>query len=66
MSEPENDVFLSLLVVNFDYKLLYSKKTVGFIEAADSALPVIRIFGSTDKGQRICAHIHGVTSQYFA
>lgn len=29
------------------------------------AVPVVRIFGATDQGQRICAHIHGAFSYVY-
>lgn len=58
------DPFLSILVVNLDYKMTRAKKNIDFIQSADTPLPVIRIFGSTDKGQRICANVHGVSLHF--
>ena len=33
----------------------------GIIESADSAVPVVRIFGSTCSEKKACVHIHGVS-----
>jgi len=56
------DPILSVQIVNIDYYMLRAKNQIGFIEVHDSAVPVIRVFGSTEAGQRSCIHIHGVRS----
>jgi DNA polymerase zeta len=50
---------LSVNVVNIDYTMLYIDQDKDFIEALDSAVPVVRIFGSTASGERACVYIHG-------
>lgn len=54
---------ISILVVNYDYYMLplnYSLHDENqSIEVSDSPLPIIRIFGSTNYGQRAVLHVHG-------
>lgn len=55
-----DQALLSLLVVNIDYKLQRRDKFSRGKQAGAVFDPVLRIFGSSDSGQRVCAHIHGV------
>jgi Ser-tRNA(Ala) deacylase AlaX len=57
---------ISINVVYIDYSMFYNTGTGfeednGMIESADSAVPVVRIFGSTCSEKRACVHIHGVS-----
>ena len=51
---------ISIQVVAIDFYMLWLPEPREFVEALDTALPVIRIFGSTERGQRSLIHVHGV------
>ena len=63
-----DQALLSVLVVNFDFKLQTEKKPPAALLGGQSTVdgwrpifaPIIRVFGCSDGGQRVCAHIHGV------
>lgn len=56
-----DQALLSLLVVNIDYKLQRRETSTRRQQVGVIFDPIIRIFGSSDSGQRVCAHIHGVS-----
>lgn len=68
---PEHVEFNPLLSVNvvyIDYSMFMNTGSSfdednGITESADSAVPVVRIFGSTCSEKRACVHIHGVSLQ---
>jgi hypothetical protein len=51
---------LSLLVVAIDH-IMQDMNISSNSKSLDKYLPVIRIFGSTDEGKRICVNVHGVS-----
>ena len=62
----EFNPLISVNVVYIDYSMFYNTgggfdEDSGITESADSAVPVIRIFGSTCTEKRACVHIHGVS-----
>jgi DNA polymerase zeta len=50
---------LAIQTVIFDHYMLKSNHKVDFIEKSETPVPVIRIYGSTNQGHRILAHVHG-------
>jgi hypothetical protein len=50
---------LSVSVVQIDYCMKQNSVDYEFVEAFDTSVPVVRIFGSTPTGQRACVYIHG-------
>lgn len=59
MAENDLDYCVCVQVVSFDYYMLRNHRSHEFIQPSEDKLPVIRIFGSTDSGQRCVVHIHG-------
>ena len=55
----DKDALISILVVNIDYKMTNCQS----LDNDESLVyrPVIRVYGSTDIGQRACAHIYDVS-----
>lgn len=52
-------------VVHLDYYMLWLHERREFVDALDSPLPVIRVYGSTHLGQRTVVHIHGVQPYFY-
>jgi hypothetical protein len=62
----EFNPLIPINVVYIDYSMFYNTgsgfdEDCGITESADSAVPVVRIFGSTCSEKRACVHIHGVS-----
>jgi DNA polymerase zeta len=45
-------------VQSFDHSP-YDNRRSPYCKETLRSVPVIRVFGATDKGQRVCAHVHG-------
>lgn len=56
----DDDQSLSIYVVSMDYRMQQADQTHQFVQRYDTPVPVVRIFGSTDAGQRVCLNMHGV------
>lgn len=65
MEEAETTPFLSVNVVAIDYEMAYFNEGNPYTEDLDTAVPIVRIFGSTPTGQSACVHIHGVSYYVF-
>lgn len=60
------DELLSVYAMNIDYTKMYSNKKFDFVEVSiDTPLPVVRIYGSTEYGQKICVNIHGAFPYFY-
>jgi hypothetical protein len=56
----------SVYAINVDYTKIFSNKKIDFVEAAiETPLPVVRIYGSTEYGQKICVNIHGAFPYFY-
>ncbi|KAK4058006.1 DNA polymerase zeta [Microbotryomycetes sp. JL221] len=71
---PEDDCIIRFRLSDLDSVMIqdyeaqpFDTRTSPFVERGTklSTVPVIRIFGATDHGQRVVAHIHGVFSYLF-
>ena len=59
---PPNQTTMSVLVVSMDYKMVLNHNPNEPNDIySDNSIAVVRIFGSTDRGFRVCVHIHGVS-----
>ena len=60
-----DNTLLAVNVIHMDYAMIKSNKVYEFVECLDSPLPVIRIFGSSWSGQKVCVHVHGALPYFY-
>ncbi|GAA5992097.1 hypothetical protein JCM10908_000742 [Rhodotorula pacifica] len=61
---PPDDCFIRFRLSAIDFvpsvdKSQFDNRRSPFCQGEMYTVPVIRIFGATDRGQRVCAHVHG-------
>lgn len=65
MEDNKTNKILSIRIVSVDHYMCYPVTNVDlcysdFRGSAIKQVPVIRIFGSTTNGEKLCANVHGV------
>ncbi len=58
--------FVSVNVVCIDHVMVRSRNSNEYLQVErDETRPVIRVFGSTPHGQRVCVHVHGFLPYFY-